>query len=225
MKIKFLSGIALGLVVVLPACKKDNFKPPSSTLSGQVVYQGQPLGVRSNGVQLELWQSGYQLFSKIPVYINQDGKFSAALFDGDYKLTRLKGNGPWVDNTDTINVHVGGATTVDVPVQPFFIIKTQTFQKAGSAITANVKVDQIISTAKIERVSFFIGSTVLVDANIKEGFDDKSGTALADLSQNISLSITPSTALVSKGYVYCRVGVKTAGVPELVYSPVQKVQL
>src|SRR6476646_6291576 len=134
MKIKFLSGIALALIAVFPACKKDNLKAPSSTLTGQVVYQGQPIGVRSNGVQLELWQSGYQLFSKIPVYINQDGKYSATLFDGDYKLTRLKGNGPWVDNTDTINVHVSGATTMDVPVQPYFVIKTPTFQKSGSAV-------------------------------------------------------------------------------------------
>jgi hypothetical protein len=225
MKIKFLFGIGLGLLTVLPACKKDNYSPPSSTLTGQVIYQGQPLGVRSNGVQLELWQSGYQLFNKIPVYVSQDGKFSATLFDGDYKLTRLKGNGPWVDNTDTINVHVGGTTIVDVPVQPYFIIKTQSFQKSGSAVTASVKVDQVVSTAKIERVSFYIGSTVLVDANIKEGFDDKTGVALADLSQPLNFTITPSAALAAKGYVYCRVGVKTTGVAEMVYSPVQKIQL
>jgi hypothetical protein len=225
MKIKFLFGIALGLVVFLPACKKDNYKPPSSTLTGQVVYQGQPLGVRSNGVQLELWQSGYQLFSKIPVYINQDGKYSASLFDGDYKLTRLRGNGPWVDNTDTINVHVSGSTTVDVPVQPYFIIKTSTFQKSGTAVTATAKVDQVVSTAKIERVSFYIGGTTLVDANFKDGFDDKTGTALADLSQPLNFTITPPAALVAKGYVYARVGVKTTGVAEMEYSPVQKIQL
>jgi len=225
MKNKFLFGISLGLVAFLPACKKDNYKPPSSTLTGQVVYQGQPLGVRSNGVQLELWQSGFQLFSKIPVYVSQDGKFSASLFDGDYKLTRLKGNGPWVDNTDTISVHVSGTTTVDVPVQPYFVIKTQTFQKSGSAVTATVKVDKVVSSATIERVSFYIGGTTLVDANFKDGFDDKTGTALADLSQNINLSITPSAALVAKGYVYCRVGVKTSGVAEMAYSPVQKIAL
>ena len=225
MKIKFLFGIALGMVAVFPACKKDNYEPPSSILTGQVVYQSQPIGVRSNGVQLELWQSGYQLFSKIPVYINQEGKFSASLFDGDYKLTQLKGNGPWVDNTDTINVHVAGATTVDVPVQPYFVIKSQTIQKSGTTVTATAKVDKIVTTANIERVSFYVGSTVLVDANIKEGFDDKTGAALTDLSQPLNFTITPSAALVAKGYLYGRVGVKTTGVAEMVYSPVQKIQL
>lgn len=225
MKIKFLFVIALGLVTVLPGCEKDNYDPPSSTLTGQVVYQGQPIGVRSNGVQLEIWQRGFQLFSKIPVYINQEGKFSASLFDGDYKLTRLKGNGPWVDNTDTINVQVRGATTIEVPVQPYFIVKTQTIQKSGNAVTASVKVDKIVATAAIERVSFYIGANQFVDANIKEGFDDKSGAAVADLSQNINLSITPSATLAAKGYVFGRVGVKTVGVAEMAYGPVQKIQL
>lgn len=225
MKIKSLVGIALGLNVFILGCKKDNYDPPSSMLSGQVVYQGQPIGLRSNGVQLELWQSGYQLFSKIPVYINQEGKFSAALFDGDYKLTRLKGNGPWIDNADTINVHVSGATTVDVPVQPYFVIKTQTIQKSGTAVTASVKVDKVVATAAVERVSFYISSNQFVDANLKDGFDDKSGTAVADLSQNINLSIAPSATLVTKGYVFGRVGVKITGVAEMVYGPVQKIQL
>jgi len=225
MKIKLLFTIGIGLVTILPACKKDNYEAPSSMLSGQVVYQGQPLGLRSNGVQLEIWQSGYQLFNKIPVYISQEGKFSAILFDGDYKLTRLKGNGPWVDNTDTINVRVSGATTVDVTVQPYFVIKSQTIQKSGTAVTASVKVDKIVATAAVERVSFYISSNQFVDANLKDGFDDKSGTAVADLSQNINLSITPSAALVAKGYVFGRVGVKISGVAEMVYGPVQKVQL
>jgi hypothetical protein len=225
MKIKLLFTIGIGAITFLSACKKDSYDPPSSTLSGQVVFQGQPIGVRSNGVQLELWQSGFQLFSKIPVYVTQDGKFSAALFDGDYKLTRLKGNGPWVDNTDTINVQVRGATTVDVPVQPYFIIKNATFQKSGTAVTATGKIDKIVATAAVERVSFYIGSTQFVDANIKDGFDDKTGTALGDLSQPLTFTITPSATLAAKGYVYGRIGVKTVGVAELVYTPVQKIQL
>src|SRR4051812_34652244 len=108
MKSKVFLSIGILICVLIAACTKDNYDPPKSMLSGQVVYQGQPVGVRSNGVQLELWQPGYQFFTKIPIYVDQDGTFSAALFDGNYKLTRLKGNGPWADNTDTINVVVKG---------------------------------------------------------------------------------------------------------------------
>src|SRR5688572_5356036 len=116
-KLSFIIG---SLVVFLAACKKDNFEPPKSWLTGKVVYQNQPLGVRSNGVQLELWQPGYANFSKIPVFVAQDGTFSANVFDGNYKLTFLRGNGPWVETTDTINVSVKGSTEVDVPVTPYF---------------------------------------------------------------------------------------------------------
>src|SRR5688572_7366607 len=108
-KLSFVIGI---LVVFSAACKKDNYDAPKSWITGKVVYQNQPVGVRSNGVQLELWQPGFQTFSKIPVYISQDGTFSANVFDGDYKLTRLKGNGPWADNTDTIAVSVRGSAVV-----------------------------------------------------------------------------------------------------------------
>src|SRR5438105_1762586 len=123
MKIKILSSLIIAFVIIFTGCKKDNYSPPGSTITGRVIYQSQPLGVRSNGVQLELWQHGFQLFSKIPVYLAEDGTFSASVFDGNYKLTLLKGNGPWADKTDSIDVTVKGAATVDVPVDPYFIIK------------------------------------------------------------------------------------------------------
>ena len=115
------------LMMLFSSCEKDNFKEPASKLTGRVVYQQQPIGVRSMGVQFELWQPGYQLFTRIPLNIAQDGSFSAELFDGDYKLVRSKGAGPWTDNSDTINVSVKGSVSVDVPVEPYFIIKNASF--------------------------------------------------------------------------------------------------
>src|SRR5688572_1675939 len=81
----------------------DNREAPGSWLSGRVVFEGQPVGVRSNAVQLELWEPRYkdQLYGKIPVHIDQDGTFKASLFDGNYKLNLLPNNGPWVNSSDT----------------------------------------------------------------------------------------------------------------------------
>src|SRR5687768_1881292 len=139
-KLSFIIGI---LVVFSAACKKDNFDPPMSWITGTVVYQNQPVGVRSNGVQLELWQPGFANFSKIPVHVAQDGTFSANVFDGDYKLTFLRNNGPWVDRTDTINVSVRGSATVDVPVTPYFLVGSETFtyNAADTSITTSYKVN------------------------------------------------------------------------------------
>src|ERR1044071_204279 len=226
MKNKFLSAITLlALVSILFGCKKDNYDPPGSKLSGRVVYQNQPVGVRSNGVQLELWQSGFQLFTKIAVYIAQDGTFSASLFDGDYKLTRLKGNGPWADNTDTINVQVRGNTTVDVPVDPYFITKSETFTKRGSNINASVTLQRVNTTRNLELVRLYIGQTIITDQNNNAAINEKLASAITDITQPITLSAAIPSGLAGKDYVYARVGVKTAGVAELLYSQPQKVAL
>src|SRR5660397_127396 len=85
-------------------CTQDNFDPPTSMLTGTIVYNSTPVGVRSNGTQLELWQYGFKLRSKISVYIAQDGTYSARLFDGNYKLVRLAG-APWANiPLDSIDV-------------------------------------------------------------------------------------------------------------------------
>jgi hypothetical protein len=207
-------------------CGKDNFDPPESTLSGRVVYQSQPIGVRSDGVQLELWQRGFQLFSKIPVYVAQDGTFSVSLFDGDYLLTRLKGNGPWADNTDTILVSVRGNTTVDVPVDPYFIIKSETFTKSGNDINVSFNLQRVNTSRNLEAVRLYIGQTLLTDQNRNEANVQKAASAITDLSQPVTLTATiPASLLTKQNYVFARVGVKTVGVAELAYSMPQKIAL
>src|SRR5688572_16723553 len=162
MKLKSILYIAAATFTVLMGCKKDNFDPPGSVLKGRVVYNGQVLGVRTptvnasggtttGGVQLELWQYGYQLFTKIPVYVNQDGTFSASLFDGNYKLVRL-GGAPWQNNTDSIDISLKGSLDIDVPVVPFFTISnaTCTFNKADSSITATFTVNNVVAGRTLE---------------------------------------------------------------------------
>lgn len=205
------------LVLILAAgCKKDNFEKPKSTLTGRVVYDKNAIGVRSNGVQVELWQHGYALFSKIPVYVGQDGAFSAIVFDGDYKLVLRQGNGPWLDDADSIDVKVSGSTSVDVTVNPYFIISNATFTKSGMQLTATVSIQQINSNLPLESVNLYIGNTNIVD----QVNAIQSVSATPDISSPVTLQLTlPADA----GY-YARVGVKTAGVAEQVYSEVKKVE-
>lgn len=231
MKFKsIISTFSIAFVVFLASCEKDNFDAPSSQLTGRVVYQGQPIGVRtpvngSGGVQLELWQYGYALREKIPVYVDQDGSFSATLFDGDYKLVMLKGSGPWVDNTDTINVKVSGATTIDFPVQPYYTVSNSTFSKSGSNITATAKINQVVTTNTIERATLYIGTKQFVDVNNNAEKLEIAGSNITDLSQPVNFTLAIPTSLAGRDYVFGRIGVKATGVNELVYSPVQKIML
>lgn len=216
---------ALIICVVLAGCAKDNRKAPESTISGTVMYEKQPLGVRSNGVQLELWQYGYQLFSKIPVYIDQDGTFSAKVFDGNYKLTILRGNGPWADRTDSIDVKVSGETIVDVPVDPYFIIKNEKFERSGTSVTATFNLQRVNTTRALELVRIYIGQTNITDQVNNVTNAQKAASAITDLNQQVTVSATIPASLSTRDYVFARVGVKAVGVAELLYSQPQMIAL
>lgn len=245
MKVKALICITTACFAMLAACKKDNYDPPSSVLSGRIVYQGQPLGVRTpavnntggsttGGVQLELWQHGYQLFTKIPVYVNQDGTFSASLFDGDYKLVRM-GGAPWVNNTDSIDIKVRGSMSIDVPVVPYFTINTPafTFNKADTTITGTFTATQVVAGRTIEAVSISVGATQFVD--IINNVVTRDGSATAGSPASLTITINPNKypestrkkllEIFNKQYSYVRIGVKTNGVGERLYSTVQKLDI
>lgn len=249
MKLKSFIYIAAALLIALPACKKDNFDAPGSVLKGRIVYNGEVLGVRTptvnasggtttGGVQLELWQYGYQLFTKIPVYVNQDGTFSASLFDGNYKLVRL-GGAPWQNNSDSIDIQLRGSMDVDVPVVPFFTISnaSYTFNKADSSITGTFTVNNVVAGRTLELASLSVGPTNFVDV-VNQVVNRDQGVAVGT-QVSIALSVRPSnysgdaqkqrrellTAMLHKGYAYVRIGAKTTGIGERIYTSVQKIDL
>lgn len=213
--------ILAGLGLLTASCEKDNYAPPASQLTGRVTFQDNAIGVRRD-VQLELWQRGEFFFNKIPVILAQDGTFTATLFDGDYKLTRQRDNGPWQNNTDSIAVQVRGNTVVNVPVQPYFTIGATTIAKSGNAITASALVAKT-GTRDIESVTLYLNNSQFVDNFNQVTQVSSSATALGNLSQPLSLSVAvPSSA---KSFIYARVGVKAQGVNERIFSPVQKIAL
>lgn len=223
--IKYLYTCLALSILFMAACKTDNFDAPKSKLTGRIIYNNEQIPVRSNGVQLELWQRGYQLFTKIPVHVAQDGTFSAELFDGNYNLVLLRGNGPWVDNTDSIKVTVKGNTNIDMPVNPYFIIKNLTAAKNGNAINATFNIEHINTTKTLERVRLFISKTNILDNVNNDGNVEILAANIANITQPISLSINIPSALTSKDYVFVRVGVKTNGVGEYIFSQPQQISI
>lgn len=223
--IQCIPALLLALTVGLSGCEKDNRTEPKSVLKGRVVFEGQPIGVRSNGVQLELWQHGYQLFTKIPVMIAQDGTFSASLFDGNYKLVRLRGNGPWTDNTDSIDVELRGSKEIDVPVNPYFVFKNEVYSKGEGKVSATFNLQQVATGRTIERVNLYIGTTTIVDPNNNVGNAQEVAANLADLSKPVTLTVNIPAAHASRQYIYARIGVKTSGVGEMLFGMPQKIML
>jgi len=180
--------------------------------------------VRSGGVVFELWQHGYQLFSRIPLNIAQDGSFSALIFDGDYKLVRAKGSGPWLDNTDSIDVRVRDGLVLDVPVQPYYFLKDVLFEKNGTEVRATFSVQTVNNSRALEYVRLFIGPNYILDLN-NNSANKQANLAAININQPITLTVTIPASLANESFIYARVGVKTTGIAELLYSQAQKIQL
>ena len=225
MKSKIISFIILFVVLLIAGCEFDNYDPPTSLLTGAVTYNGNNVGVRSGGTQLELWQYGYALRSKIPVYIDQNGEFSARLFDGNYKLVRLAG-APWQNQTDSISVTVRGNTTVEVPVIPYYTITNEnfTYNSTTGEITSTCNVTKI-GTLNISSLTLYVGVTSIVDANNSSQTNVLSSGSLTDLSTAKTNVVTLNAANKARSYIYVRLGVQTSGVGERLYTQVQKITL
>ena len=84
------------LVCAAMACKKDNYKAPSSILKGRLMYKGDSIGVERNQVPLQLYQYGFGKVGAINGNFSQEGLYSFDLFDGDYKLIIPNGQGPFI---------------------------------------------------------------------------------------------------------------------------------
>jgi len=220
----FIILLAALVGFALTSCEIDNYEAPAAILSGTVTYNGNPVGVRTNGTQLELWQDGYALREKIAVHIAQDGTYSARLFSGEYKMVRLAG-APWkAESSDTIVINVNGNTTQDVEVEPYFIVHDAVIQQLGNVVQAEFVVDQIDTEASLSNVKLYLSKSQLVDENYKDL------AVSADISTVVSGETTTLIAslpesLLQAGYLFARVGVRSDQANEYYYTQVQKLDI
>ena len=232
MKIKFryIVLIAFCASAVL-SCKKDNYAPPSSTLSGRLVYNGDSIGVERNQVPFEIYQFGFGRVGAIANTFAENGTYSALLFDGDYKLIIPNGQGPFMwkqtvaGTPDSVAITLKGSQTLDLQVTPFYMIRNPQITTGGGKVSASCKVEKIITDANakdIERVSLFINKTQFVSGGDNIGAADIGGAAITD-PDNILLSVTIPTITPTQNYVFARIGVKIDGVEDMIFSPVVKI--
>jgi len=218
------TSLFLLLGAMLSGCGYDNFEEPTSQLTGRVVYDGSPVGVRTNGTRLELWEDGHALRTPMNVHIAHNGTFSATLFDGTYKIVR-KGDAPWLPQTaDTIVVTVRGNTTVEVPVRPYFVVRNESFQKNGTSVVARFTVDRVENPASLDAVRLYIGRSLLTDQNRAEARFD---VALSDIVYGQEATITGELpdGLKAIDRVFVRLGVKSDQSGEYYYTQAQRLDL
>ena len=228
---KTINYIAIAVMLCLFAsCEIDNYKAPNSFLTGRIVYNGDPIQVRSDEVRFQIWQSGFGTEGPLDSYINQDGSYSSRLFDGNYRLVFVNGEGPFktivknAQQLDTIFVNLKGNQTMDIEVLPYYMIRNEQFSKSGSTIVASCKIEKIITDANaknIDRVTLYLNTTPWVSSDGTEHDADVNGDFSNLNAINLSANIPQSS--INKGFTYARIGVKISGIQDEIYSSVQKI--
>jgi hypothetical protein len=232
MKLKLI--IALGVISgFLASCGYDNFDEPGSKLEGKLVYKGEAINVSYNDVTFQLWEPGWQKKGEINVSVNQDGTYGAMLFDANYKLVIPKNQGPFMSLTnaetksDTILVNLKGSKTLDIEVMPYYMIRTPQFTVSGRDVTGTFKVEKIITDANaknVERVNLYVNKTQFVDFRANVASAELSGASVT-AGNTITLKATVPAITPTQNYVFARIGLKIAGVEDMIFSPVVKVNL
>jgi hypothetical protein len=219
------------------SCKKDNYDAPSVTLQGRVTYLGESINVSSKDVAFELWEPGWGKNGAIGVTLNEDGSYSALLFNGNYKLVFPPSQGPFRSklnnetNSDTVLLQLNGSRTMDIEVIPYFMIRTPQLALNGTdGVKASFQLEKIIPEANVENVFLYLNQTAFVDGTNYIARASLAGSDITDPA-NISLQVTIPAVISANGasgdqnYVYARIGVKISGVEDLLFSPVQKIDL
>lgn len=217
------------------SCEYDNYEPPQSPFTGNIVYNGEPIPVASEEVYFELWEDNWQLRNPISVAVAEDGSYSALLFDGVYKLAFRENQGPFRmrtntdTNSDTILVDVRGATVLDIEVEPYYMIRNPQISLSGETVNASASLEQIITNENarnVERVSLYINRTQFVDqrGNYHIANTEVAGGDITDMN-NISLSLDIPDLVRDQSFVYARIGVKIEGVEDMIFSHVEQLEL
>ena len=221
---------------IITSCEYDNYDQPGSKLEGEITYQGEPIGVSYNDVKLELWQPGWEQKNRIDVSVDQNGGYSALLFNGTYKLIIPSHEGPFMSTendqtgSDTIMIELQGSTKVNIEVLPYYMIRNVEFSRSGTTISSACALEKIVSGVderNIEQVSLYLSKTGFVDArNDVDGSQIPSiaGQDIVDLN-NIDLERNIPDIKPAQSFIYARIGVKLDGVSDMIFSRVQKIDL
>lgn len=221
-------------VILFTACKKDNYDAPGSVFTGTITYQGDTINVGTQQVTFELWQAGFGKLTPINVNVDQAGTFSALLFNGQYKLDFPSGQGPFMANHidtktggDTLHVEVNGHTSLNIEVEPYYMIRNTAFSLSGRTITAACKLEQVITDANakgIDDITLYISKTNFVDNNNNIASAGMAGGDIADMNA-ISLQVNVPDLVPAQDYIFARIGVKISNVEDRLFSKVVKIPL
>lgn len=222
----FSSAISF-LLSFFIGCGKDNYASPESIIAGQITYKGNPLYLKGTdeAIQLQLYQEGYDLNDHIPVYVNQEGKFSVKTFDGQYKLITRNNNGPWENQSDTLEIDLKGSfLDINYEVTPYYWInKNDVNLDESKRLIGSIEIQQVVETASLDYVMVLVSKTRFVDnqSNVYRKdivVDEEGGITRVDINEDLS------DIFAEYDNLYFRIGVQANGSDQAIYTEVKKIK-
>jgi len=229
--------------VVLTSCEYDNYASPSIQFTGRIVYQGEPVCVKSSSghdinnanVYFNLFEPGWQKSNMpIRVVVNQDGSFSSLLFSANYKMVMPAGVGPYVASSDTTAITIDGKKAMDIDVTPYYMVRNPSYSMSGGTVTATFKIEKIITDARaqdIQSVYLYINRLLTTDDSNNIAFTELSGNSITDMN-NITMQVKmPDLSSLGLGIstnqttIFARIGVSINNVNSMLFSPVEEITI
>jgi hypothetical protein len=220
------------LLVATNACnKKDNYSPPNAQLTGALIYQDDSIYLEYNRVPYQLYQYGFGKVGPIDATFTQSGTFNSLLFNGDYKFIVPNGQGPFLwpktgaGNPDSVSITMNGNQNLDIEVTPYYMIRNANISASGGNVVANCKAEKIVTDVNakdIESITLYINKSEFVSGSNNIAATTIGGSDITDLN-NISLSVGIPSMTPTQNYVFARIGLKIAGIEDMIFSPLVQV--
>ena len=225
---KLLTLLLLGGVLL--ACEKDNYDEPNARLTGRLLYQGEPIYVEYDRVSYDLYQDGFGKTGPINSRFTPEGEFSHLLFNGEYKMVIPIGQGPFVSpvnaagQPDTLVINLQGSQDIDLEVTPYWRIRNTILSAGEGRVGATFGLEQITSgdnARDIEYATLYVSKTAFANTQTNVATATVAGGDVADLNA-ISLSVDIPEIQPVQNYVFASIGVKFAGVEDLIFSATER---
>lgn len=228
------------LAFLLSSCEKDNYEPPTTFFTGQLTYNGKPFLFNGNTDTgegsdiIQLFQDGFGKTGPMSVRVNQDGHFSALLFDGEYKMTFANQNYPFTfedwpmradGKPDTLKFDLQGGKEMEIKVKPYFEINDIEYKVGFTNIEASFNIAEVMPGAKVEKAYIYMSTAINVNKSTKVN----QSVEVTDISQPIDIKVPLSSYRNMytnnyRDYAYVRIAIKTDKADEFLWSPVQKIE-
>lgn len=223
---KLILNITLAVATLfgMASCGIDNYDEPESTIEGNITYNGQALQLPGTGgvIRLNAYQDGYALHSPFYIYVDQNGHFSAKVFNGTYKIIPADNVGPWTNTTDTLTVTVKGSTTADIKVTPYFLVSDFNCTLNGKQVAISFKVEKIINSATIDHATVCVGNTAIIDDHNNAASFDIPGAYIKVGANSFSQTLSDEQvkAISAMKKVNARLGLRASGASQSIFSQI-----